>query len=54
MAVVAARISRAHALVERPRFCQMLSLGYHRGSPEGAGGSERLGIDCRTERWLIT
>ena len=47
---VEARISREHALVQRPRFRQMLSLDHHRSSPEGAGGSKRLGIDCRTER----
>ena len=43
-------ISREHALVQRPRFRQMLSFGHHCGSPEGAGGAERVGIDRRTER----
>ena len=54
MALVAVRISHEHALVQCPRFCQMLSLGHHRGSPEGAGGSERLGIDAVRSGWLIT
>ena len=43
-------ISREHALVQRPRFRQMLSFGHHCGSPEGAGGAERVGINRRTER----
>ncbi len=47
---IVARISCEHALVQRTCFRQMLSLDHHRSSPEGAGGSERLGIDRRTER----
>lgn len=43
-------ISCEYALVQRPRFRQLRSLDHHCRSPEGAGGSERLGIDRRTER----
>ena len=47
---VAARISRAHTLIQRLRFSQMLGLGHHRSSPEAAGGSKSLRIDRCTER----
>lgn len=40
----------ARAGTQHPRFRQMLSLGRHSGSLEGAGSSDRLGIDRRTER----
>ena len=49
---VAARISRAHTLIPHLRFSQMLGLGHHRSSPEGAGGSKSLRIDRCTE-WLV-
>ena len=51
---VAARISRAHTLIQRLRFSQMLGLGHHRSSPEGAGGSKSLRIDRCTERLVPT
>lgn len=50
---ITARISRKHALVQLPRFHQLLSLKHHCCSSEGAGGSERLGIDRRTERLAL-
>lgn len=47
---VTVSIAREHALVQRPRFRQLLRLDHHRSSPEGAGGAERVGIDRRMER----
>ena len=46
----AARISFAHTLIQRLRFSQMLGLGRHRSSPEGADGSKSLRVDRCTER----